>query len=92
MTKERYKARPESGNTTSINKEHQLILLNDDVHTFDYVIDALIEICNHTSQQATQCTLIIHYKGSCDVKLGTVDSLRPLLKAFAEKELKAKIV
>jgi ATP-dependent Clp protease adaptor protein ClpS len=92
MTKERYKETPESRDTTSINEEHQLILLNDDVHTFDYVIDALVEICNHTSQQATQCTLIIHYKGSCDVKMGTIDSLLPLRKAFAEKELKAKIV
>jgi ATP-dependent Clp protease adaptor protein ClpS len=92
MTKERYKETPDSRVTTSINEEHQLILLNDDVHTFDYVIDALVEICQHTSQQATQCTLIIHYKGSCDVKIGTIDSLRPLRKAFAEKELKAKIV
>jgi ATP-dependent Clp protease adaptor protein ClpS len=92
MTKERYKEIPESENTTTTNEEHQLILLNDDVHTFDYVIDALIEICNHTPQQATQCTLIIHYKGSCDVKMGTIDSLRPLRKALIEKDLKAKII
>jgi ATP-dependent Clp protease adaptor protein ClpS len=92
MTKERYKEASESENAISTNEEHQLILLNDDVHTFDYVIDALIEICNHTAQQATQCTLIIHYKGSCDVKMGSYDSLRPLRKAFLAKELKAKII
>jgi len=92
MAKERYKEVPESEQITSIGEEHQLILINDDVHTFDYVIDALIEICNHTNQQATQCTLIIHYKGSCDVKMGSFDSLRPLRKALIEKELKAKII
>jgi ATP-dependent Clp protease adaptor protein ClpS len=92
MTKERYKEVPESKKDIFKDEEHQLILLNDDVHTFDYVIDALIEICNHTVQQATQCTLIIHYKGSCDVKMGSFDSLRPLRKALLEKELKVKII
>lgn len=92
MTKERYKEVPESQHTTTTDEVHQLILLNDDVHTFDYVIDALVEICSHTTQQATQCTIIIHYKGSCDVKNGTVDTLRPMRKALVEKELKAKII
>jgi len=92
MTKERYKEIPESEHSTSIVDDHQLILLNDDEHTFEYVIDALIEICNHTAQQATQCTLIIHYKGSCDVKVGSFDELRPLRRAFLDKELRAKIV
>jgi ATP-dependent Clp protease adaptor protein ClpS len=92
MTKEHYKEIPDSQQSTTTVEEHQLILINDDVHTFDYVIDALIEICNHTAQQATQCTMIIHYKGSCDVKVGSIDELRPLRKAFLEKELRAKIV
>jgi ATP-dependent Clp protease adaptor protein ClpS len=92
MTKERIKERPESEQSTSTANDRQLILLNDDVHTFEYVIDALIEICNHTPQQATQCTMLIHYKGSCDVKIGTFDELRPLRKALAEKDLRAKII
>ena len=78
-------------NSTSTMDEHQLMLINDDVHTFDYVIDALINICNHTPQQATQCTIIVHYKGSCDVKKGTYEELRPLRRALMDKELKATI-
>ena len=68
-----------------------LILHNDDYHTFDYVIDALIKICEHDEQQAEQCTLLIHYKGKCDVKKGSFSYLRPLKKALIQKELKATI-
>jgi ATP-dependent Clp protease adaptor protein ClpS len=91
MTKEKYKEIPDLDNTTSTLDEHQLLLINDDVHTFDYVIEALIDICNHTPQQATQCTMIVHYKGSCDVKKGTYEELRPLRRALINKELKATI-
>ena len=91
MVKEKYKEIPDLDQTTSKVDEHQLLLINDDVHTFDYVIDALIDICNHTPQQAAQCTMIVHYKGSCDVKKGTFEELRPLRKALIEKELKATI-
>ena len=91
MTKEKYKNLPDLDNSTSTLEEHMLLLINDDVHTFDYVIDALIDICNHTLQQATQCTMIVHYKGSCDVRKGTLEELRPLRKALLEKELKATI-
>jgi ATP-dependent Clp protease adaptor protein ClpS len=91
MNKEKYKKTPDLDNTKSTIDEHRLFLINDDIHTFDYVIDALIDICNHTQQQATQCTMIVHYKGSCDVKKGTFDELRPLRKALLNKELKASI-
>ncbi len=72
-------------------KDRFLILHNDDYHTFDYVIDALIKICEHDEQQAEQCTLLIHYKGKCDVKKGSFSYLRPLKKALIQKELKATI-
>jgi len=91
MTKEKHKVIPGLDNNTSTLDEHQLMLINDDVHTFDYVIEALINICNHTPQQATQCTIIIHYKGSCDVKKGSYEELRPLRRALLDKELKATI-
>ncbi|HNW52212.1 MAG TPA: ATP-dependent Clp protease adaptor ClpS [Prolixibacteraceae bacterium] len=91
MTKEKQKETPVLDRDTSSLDERQLILMNDDVHTFDYVIDALIDICDHTYQQATQCTMIVHYKGSCDVKKGTLEELRPLRKALLNKELKATI-
>lgn len=57
---------------------NQLILYNDDFHTFDFVIESLIEVCGHDPITAEQCTMIIHYKGKCDVKSGSHDILLPL--------------
>jgi len=73
------------------SKERLLVLHNDDYHTFDYVIDALVEICDHDISQAEQCTLLIHYKGKCDVKKGSFSYLRPMKNALILKELKATI-
>ena len=73
-------------------RERSLFVHNDDYHTFDYVIEALIEICEHDLAQAEQCTLLIHYKGKCDVKKGSFSYLRPLKNAFVQKDLKATIV
>ena len=70
---------------------HELVLINDDYHTFEYVIEALVAICDHTEEQATQCAMITHYKGKCDVKKGTKSELRPLRRALVEKDLKAII-
>ncbi|MFY9154294.1 MAG: ATP-dependent Clp protease adaptor ClpS [Prolixibacteraceae bacterium] len=73
------------------SNERFLVLHNDDYHTFDYVINALIEICDHDVLQAEQCTLLIHYKGQCDVKKGSFSYLRPMKNALVLKELKATI-
>ncbi|MDP2339056.1 MAG: ATP-dependent Clp protease adaptor ClpS [Bacteroidota bacterium] len=73
-------------------KERFLVLHNDDYHTFDYVIGALMDICEHDLVQAEQCTLLIHYKGKCDVKKGSFSYLRPMKNALVQKELKATIV
>lgn len=72
-------------------EEKFLILHNDDVHTFEYVIDALIEICDHDFEQATQCTFLVHYKGKCDVKKGSQEELKPMKDALIERELNATI-
>ena len=72
-------------------KERILVVHNDDYHTFDYVIDALMKICDHDLQQAEQCTLLIHLKGKCDVKKGSFSYLRPLKNALVQKDLKATI-
>lgn len=72
-------------------KENFLTLHNDDVHTFDYVIDALVDICNHAYEQAIQCTMLVHYKGKCDVKKGAFDALKPLKDALTERKLNATI-
>jgi len=68
-----------------------LILHNDDYHTFDYVIDALVSICDHDVEQAVQCTYLVHYKGKADVKKGTHDYLKPMMGKLREKDLKATI-
>jgi len=91
MTKEAYKEKIKKNQSSTTEHEHFLMLINDDVHSFEYVIDALISICNHTEQQAVQCTTITHYKGKCDVKKGNFNELRKMRKALIEKELKAQI-
>ncbi len=55
-----------------------LILFNDDIHSFDYVIDSLVKVCKHNLEQAEQCTLIVHYKGKCAIKSGTQKQLNPM--------------
>ncbi|HEY3385786.1 MAG TPA: ATP-dependent Clp protease adaptor ClpS [Saprospiraceae bacterium] len=69
-----------------------LVVFNDDVNTFDHVINTLIRVCRHTNEQAEQCTLIIHYKGKCAVKNGTLDILKPMRDAICEVGIDARIV
>ncbi|MGL6129823.1 Clp protease ClpS [Chryseobacterium artocarpi] len=71
---------------------YKLVLHNDDVHTFDYVIDSLIEICKHTLEQAEQCTILVHYKGKCTVKTGSLDILKPMHEKLLSRELTSEIV
>jgi ATP-dependent Clp protease adaptor protein ClpS len=68
-----------------------LILHNDEVHTFDYVINALVRVCEMDEIQAEQCTFLVHYKGKCDVKKGDFDYLKPYKEALLEKGLEATI-
>lgn len=75
---------------TSLNNE--IILYNDDVNTFDHVIDTLIRVCNHTSEQAEQCSIIVHYKGKCTVKTGSLDELKPQCTQLLEAGLSAEII
>ncbi len=70
---------------------NNLILHNDDVHSFEYVIDALVNVCDHDVFQAEQCAYITHYKGKCDVKKGEIDDLAPLRYQLIEKGLQATI-
>jgi ATP-dependent Clp protease adaptor protein ClpS len=69
----------------------ELIIYNDDYNTFDFVIDSLKDICDHETEQAVQCTWIIHYKGKCSVKRGEYDKLVPLCTAFLERGINAEI-
>jgi len=71
---------------------HEIILFNDDVNTFDFVIDCLIEICEHTAEQAEQCALLVHYKGKCAVKTGEYDELKPRCTQLLTRGLSAEII
>ncbi len=69
-----------------------LVVFNDDVNTFEHVTKTLIKVCKHTPEQAEQCTLIIHYKGKCQVKNGTFEFLRPMREAICEAGIDARIL
>jgi ATP-dependent Clp protease adaptor protein ClpS len=72
--------------------QHEIVLFNDDIHTFDFVINSLIDVCEHTIEQAEQCTFLVHYKGKCAVKTGEYDELKLRCTRLLEMGLSAEIV
>ncbi len=72
--------------------QNEIVLFNDDVNTFDHVIEMLIHACDHTSEQAEQCALLVHYKGKCTVKTGAFDDLKPRCSMLLEAGLSAELV
>jgi ATP-dependent Clp protease adaptor protein ClpS len=70
---------------------HQLILFNDDVNTFDFVIESLVEVCGHDSIQAEQCAYIVHFRGKCQIKQGEFEKLEPMCVALLDRGLTAAI-
>ncbi len=71
---------------------HEIVLFNDEVNTFDHVIQTLIAVCEHTPEQAEQCSLIVHYNGKCTVKTGEFDDLKPRCTRLLEAGLSAELV
>ncbi len=69
-----------------------LVVFNDDFNTFDHVIDTLIRVCKHTTEQAEQCTWLIHYKGKCAVRIGAEAELKPMCEAICEAGIDARIL
>ena len=65
-----------------VEEEKSLLLHNDDHNTFEYVIKCLVEVCDHTYEQAETCAWITHYKGKCAIKHGTFDELKPYYDAM----------
>ena len=70
---------------------YQLIVWNDDVNTFDWVIETLVEVCGHSPEQAEQCALMIHFKGKYAVKNGSYDELEPMCTAITDRSINATI-
>ena len=69
----------------------KIVLFNDEFNTVDFVIQSLIELCGHEPMQAEQCTLLVHYKGKCDVKEGEYTKLEPICTALLDRGLTAEI-
>lgn len=71
---------------------NEIVLFNDDVNTFDHVIETLVDVCNHSYEQAEQCSILVHYKGKCTVKTGLYDDLKPRCTKLLQAGLSAEIV
>lgn len=75
-----------------VQTQNEIVLHNDDVNTFDHVINTLMYACEHTPEQAEQCAILVHYKGKCTVKTGLYDDLKPRCSMLLEAGLSAEII
>lgn len=91
MGKNVVKDRPVSDFYSDTDDLRTLMLHNDDVNSFDHVIDALISVCRHDSVQAEQCAYITHYKGKCDIKNGGFSELSSMKSALIDRGLSVTI-
>ncbi len=82
---------PDAGTDTREDSGKKLILFNDDINTFDFVIETLIEVCGHDPHQAENCALIAHFKGKCAIKTGALEDLKPCYEAMILKRLTVEI-
>ncbi|SHJ64239.1 ATP-dependent Clp protease adaptor ClpS [Flavobacterium haoranii] len=74
-----------------VDNLNEIILFNDDVNTFDHVIETLIKVCEHDPLQAEQCAILVHYTGKCTVKTGSIKELQPKCSALLDAGLSAEI-
>jgi ATP-dependent Clp protease adaptor protein ClpS len=89
MTRERTDSFEEIKEKTG--EGHELLLFNDDINTFDFVIESLIDVCDHDQISAEQCALLTHYKGKCAVKSGDIDELEPMGNELSKRGLTVSI-
>lgn len=75
----------------TVADQHTIILYNDDVNSFDHVIETLVDVCRHSLLQAEQVAWIVHTKGKCDVKRGGIEKLEPICLELLDRGLSAKI-
>src|ERR1700676_5018601 len=81
----------ETDTVTDVESPYSLVVWNDEVNSFDWVIQTLIEICNHSTEQAEQCAMIIHTQGKYAVKQGSYDELKPMCDAITHRGIGATI-
>lgn len=90
MSKKEQKS-PVVEKVTESQKSHSLILFNDDFNTFDFVIETLVEVCEHDTMQAENCAWIAHFKGKCEVKKGALEDLKPRYREMTNRKLTVEI-
>jgi ATP-dependent Clp protease adaptor protein ClpS len=76
----------------AVGTNNEIVLYNDEVNTFDHVIETLMRVCRHTAEQAEQCSLIVHYNGKCTVKTGEFKDLKPQCTQLLDAGLNAEII
>jgi ATP-dependent Clp protease adaptor protein ClpS len=76
---------------TALEDNYQIVVWNDDVNTFEWVIDTLMEVCGHTEEQAEQCAMLIHTQGKYAVKNGSYDDLKPKCEAITDRGISATL-
>lgn len=81
----------ESDVLTEVEKPYHLVVWNDEVNTFEWVIQTLVEVCGHSEEQAEQCAFLIHFKGKYSVKNGSYDDLKPQCDAITERGIGATV-
>jgi ATP-dependent Clp protease adaptor protein ClpS len=87
----RQKSKPALKDEGDLAVIRELMLFNDDVNTFQFVIDSLIEVCEHDFCQAETCAYVAHYKGKCPVKSGPITELKPLFDEMTRRGLTVEI-
>ena len=88
-----FTSRPKKADSQDAEGKHfaRLILHNDDINTFDYVMETLVEVCDHSFTQAEQCATITHYKGRCEVRSGPLQDMKELRYELISRGLKATV-
>ncbi len=76
---------------TQIEDPCHLVVWNDEVNTFEWVIETLMDVCGHSFEQAEQCSYLIHFKGKYSVKNGSYDDLKPQCDAITERGINATV-
>ena len=89
---DQYKEQEEQGVDLLEDSGCKLVVYNDDYHTFDYVIKALVDICRISTAQAEQCAILVHCHGKCNVKHGSYETLLPMHSALLDKQLTSEII
>jgi ATP-dependent Clp protease adaptor protein ClpS len=91
MLKEVVKEEKELELLDAVDDGLKVVLYNDDVNTFDWVIECLCELCQHDEIQAEQCAVLVHYKGKAVVKTGEEDKMRSICQALCDRGLSAVV-